>query len=101
MIRFVPLQNALEKVESSILKGNSLSVSLKENPLFDNRLISLVKVAEETNQTEYAFKQLIEQYNQEVVQQSKIMTIVLEPLIILFAGVLVAILLVAMYLPMF
>ncbi|WP_269225698.1 type II secretion system F family protein [Flavobacterium eburneipallidum] len=101
MIRFVPLQDALEKVENSILKGNSLSVSLKENALFDNRIISLVKVAEETNQTEYVFQQLSEQYNQEVVQQSKVMTTVLEPLIILFVGVLVAVLLVAMYLPMF
>ena len=101
MIRFVPLQDALEKVEESILKGNSLSSSLKNNPLFDNRIISLVKVAEETNQTEYVFKQLSEQYNQEVVQQSKIMTTVLEPFIILFVGVLVAVLLVAMYLPMF
>lgn len=101
MIHFVPLQEALDNVEHSILKGNSLSLSLKENPLFDNRIISLVKVAEETNQTEYVFKQLSEQYNQEVVQQSKIMTTVLEPLIILFVGVLVAVLLVAMYLPMF
>jgi type II secretory pathway component PulF len=101
MIRFVPLQDALEKVENNILKGNSLSSSLKENTLFDNRIISLVKVAEETNQTEYVFKQLSEQYNQEVVQQSKIMTTVLEPFIILFVGVLVAVLLVAMYLPMF
>ncbi len=101
MIHFVPLQDALEKVEHSILKGNSLSVSLKENPLFDNRIISLVKVAEETNQTEYVFKQLSAQYNQEVVQQSKIMTTVLEPFIILFVGILVAVLLVAMYLPMF
>lgn len=101
MIRFVPLQEALDKVEHSILKGNSLSASLKENPLFDNRIISLVKVAEETNQTEYVFKQLSEQYNQEVMQKSKTMTTVLEPLIILFVGVLVAILLVAMYLPMF
>ncbi len=101
MIRFVPLQEALEKVEMSILKGNSLSISLKESTLFDNRIISLVKVAEETNQTEYVFKQLSEQYNQEVVQQSKTMTTVLEPFIILFVGVLVAVLLIAMYLPMF
>jgi type II secretory pathway component PulF len=101
MIRFVPLQDALDKVEISILKGNSLSVCLKENPLFDNRIISLVKVAEETNQTEYVFQQLSMQYNQEVVHQSKVMTTVLEPMIILFVGVLVAVLLVAMYLPMF
>lgn len=101
MIQFVPLQNSLQKVENHILKGGSLSESLKGNKLFDNRIISLVKVAEETNQTEYVFNQLNEQFNQEVVQQSKIMATVLEPLIIVFVGVLVAVLLVAMYLPMF
>lgn len=101
MIQFVPLQEALELVEQSILKGNSLSVSLLENPMFDNRIISLVKVAEETNQTEYVFKQLNDQYNQEVLNQSKIMTTILEPFIILFVGVIVAVLLIAMYLPMF
>lgn len=101
MIQFVPLQDSLEKVENNILKGGSLSESLQGNKLFDNRIISLVKVAEETNQTEYVFNQLNEQYNQEVVQQSKIMATVLEPLIIIFVGVLVAVLLVAMYLPMF
>ena len=101
MIRFVPLQDSLELVETNILKGNSLSESLKGNQMFDNRIISLVKVAEETNQTEYIFKQLNEQYSQEVTQQSKIMATVLEPFIIVFVGILVAILLVAMYLPMF
>jgi type II secretory pathway component PulF len=101
MIYFVPLQDALEQVEKSILKGNSLSSGLNENPIFDNRIISLVKVAEETNQNEYVFKQLNEQYNEEVIQQSKMMTTVLEPFIILIVGVIVAVLLVAMYLPMF
>ncbi|WP_417367176.1 type II secretion system F family protein [Flavobacterium beibuense] len=101
MIRFVPLQDALEKVESGILKGHTLSESLKESRLFDNRIVSLVKVAEETNQTEYIFNQLNIQYSQEVTQQSKTMATVLEPLIIVFVGILVAVLLVAMYLPMF
>jgi len=101
MIRFVPLQDALERVENGILKGHTLSESLKESKLFDNRIVSLVKVAEETNQTEYIFNQLNIQYSQEVTQQSKTMATVLEPLIIVFVGVLVAVLLVAMYLPMF
>ena len=101
MIQFVPLQDDLQKVEEDILKGSSLSESLKQTRLFDRRIISLVKVAEETNQTEYVFNQLNEQYNQEVIQQSKVMSTVLEPLIILFVGGIVAVLLIAMYLPMF
>jgi hypothetical protein len=40
MIRFVPLQEALNKVKNNILKGK---------PLFDNRIISLAKVAEKAN----------------------------------------------------
>lgn len=101
MIQFVPLQDALDKVEQNILKGGSLSESLKGNKMFDSRIVSLVKVAEETNQTEYVFNQLNEQYNQEVVQQSKVMVTVLEPLIIIFVGAIVGVLLIAMYLPMF
>ena len=101
MIRFVPLKNALENVEGKILQGYSLSESMQGNPIFDTRILSLIKVAEETNQTEYVFTQLNEQYSQEVLQQSKMMSTVLEPFIILFVGVIVAILLVAMYLPMF
>jgi type IV pilus assembly protein PilC len=101
MIQFVPLQDDLEKIENNILKGGSLSESFKATRLFDSRITSLVKVAEETNQTEYVFNQLNIQYNQEVTQQSKVISTVLEPLIIVFVGALVGILLIAMYLPMF
>ncbi|MBY8962531.1 type II secretion system F family protein [Flavobacterium sp. D11R37] len=101
MTGFVPLKEALNQVERKILKGESLSESLKGSKLFDNRIISLVKVAEETNQTEYIFSQLNQQYSDEVLQQSKLLSTVLEPIIIVIVGLIVAVLLVAMYLPMF
>lgn len=101
MIEFVPLKQSLQKVENSILKGNSLSQSLSGNKMFDERIISLVKVAEETNQTEFVFNQLNEQYNNEVVQQSKLVATIIEPFIIVVVGLIVGILLVALYLPMF
>lgn len=101
MIEFMPLKKSLERVEESILKGNLLSQSLTGNKMFDDRIISLVKVAEETNQTEYIFNQLNEQYNNEVVQQSKLVATIIEPLIIIIVGLIVGVLLVALYLPMF
>ncbi|WP_299518640.1 type II secretion system F family protein [uncultured Flavobacterium sp.] len=101
MIEFYPLQNDLQHVETEILKGNSLSKSMKDTTLFNNRIISLVKVAEETNQTEYVFQELNEQFNQEVIQQSKAVSTFLEPVIIIIVGFIVGILLIAMYLPMF
>lgn len=101
MIHFQPLQEALEKVGDAILKGNSLSSSLKNEIFFDNKMVALVKVAEETNQNEYIFERLNEQYNTQVQQQSKILSTIMEPFIILFVGILVGIILIAMYLPMF
>jgi type IV pilus assembly protein PilC len=101
MIEFIPLKKSLQKVEDSILKGNLLSQSLAGNKMFDDRIISLVKVAEETNQTEFVFNQLNEQYNNEVVQQSKLIATIIEPFIIIIVGLIVGVLLVALYLPMF
>lgn len=101
MIDFYPLQTALEAVEQEILKGSSLSQSLKQHKLFDVKMIALVKVAEETNQTEFIFDRLNKQYSAQVQQQSKMLSTIMEPMIILFVGVLVGVILVAMYLPMF
>jgi len=101
MIEFKPMQDDLQHIENELLKGNSLSKSMKDTLLFNNRILSLIKVSEETNQTEYIFQQLNEQFNQEVVQQSKAVSTFLEPVIIIVVGFIVGILLIAMYLPMF
>ncbi|EDP71901.1 type II general secretion pathway (GSP) F protein [Flavobacteriales bacterium ALC-1] len=101
MIDFYPLTHALEKVEQQLLKGDSLSQSLEAHKLFDAKMIALVKVAEETNQTEYMFERLNMQYNSKVQQRSKLLSTVMEPIIILFVGLFVGFILIAMYLPMF
>lgn len=101
MIDFHPLQNALEQVEQDILKGKSLSQSLSQHRFFDDKMVALVKVSEETNQTEYIFDRLNKQYNTQVQQQSKMLSTLMEPFIILFVGILVGVILIAMYLPMF
>lgn len=101
MIDFQPLTSALKKVEKQLLKGTTLSSSLNQHKLFDAKMIALVKVAEETNQTEYMFERLNSQYNNKVQQRSKILSTIMEPIIIMFVGLFVGFILIAMYLPMF
>jgi len=101
MITFTPLQEALGSMEKKIMKGISLHESIRGNKLFDNRMASLVKVAEETNQTEYMFDKLSQQYAREVQQKSKMLSTIMEPLIIVVVGFFVGVILVSMYLPMF
>lgn len=101
MIDFFPLNKALDQIEKEVLSGNSLHGGMAKNNIFDNKMVSLVRVAEETNQTEYIFERLNQQYATEVQQKSKMLSTLMEPLIIVMVGIFVGIILISMYLPMF
>ncbi len=101
MINFYPLQHGLHKAKQTILSGGTLSKSFSESPIFDKKMIAMVRVAEETNQTEFIFQKLNEQYNQQVKHQSQVISNVLNPLLTIFVGIIVGVILIAMYLPMF
>lgn len=101
MIDYYPLQRGLEKVEKDILLGKSFHESIEGIPIFDKKMSSLIKVAEETNQNETIFKRITEQYHQEIEYKSKMISSTIEPIIVLMLGAIVAVVLVAMYLPMF
>ena len=73
----------------------------KKHSFYDKKLIALLKVAEETNQTEYIFQKLYDQYSIEIQHQGKIISNVLNFILTLFVGLIVGIILVAMYMPMF
>jgi type IV pilus assembly protein PilC len=101
MIGYYPLEIALGQVEKDILQGQSLHQSMGKYKIFDKKMVSLIKVADETNQNETIFKRLTEQYNQEIEYKSKLISATIEPFIILILGAIVATILIAMYLPMF
>ncbi|MCH2218179.1 MAG: type II secretion system F family protein [Flavobacteriales bacterium] len=101
MIDYYPLQIGLEKIEKEILLGKSFHQSVSEVKIFDKKMASLIKVAEETNQNETIFKRITEQYNQEIEYKSKMISSTIEPIIVLVLGAIVAVVLIAMYLPMF
>jgi len=101
MIGYYPLEIALEKIEQDILQGKSLHESMSTYAIFDKKMVSLIKVADETNQNETIFQRLTEQYNEEIEYQSNMISATIEPLIIVFLGAIVATILIAMYLPMF
>ena len=101
MINYYPLQIALAKIEQDILQGKTLNESIQKYAIFDKKMSSLIKVAEETNQTATIFKRLSNQYNQEIDHKSKMISATIEPIIVLVLGAIVAVILIAMYLPMF
>ncbi|TND10223.1 MAG: type II secretory pathway, component PulF [Bacteroidetes bacterium] len=101
MVGYYPIEMALEKVRDDILHGKSLHESLAQFPVFNRRMVSLLRVAEEVNQLDLIFGKLSKQYTEEIDHETSIIGSVVEPVMIIVLGLLVAVILVAMYLPMF
>jgi type IV pilus assembly protein PilC len=101
MAGFYPLEISLTTIRSDIMHGSSLHESLAKFPIYSRRMISLIRVAEEVNQLDLMFDKLSKQYTEEINHETSILGSVIEPLMIIFLGLMVAVILVAMYLPMF
>ena len=101
MIGFYPLEEAMQETRKVILSGENLNVGLAKFPIFDKRLISLTKIAEEINQLDTTFERLTKQYQEEIEFRTKLLGTIIEPLIIVIIGLVVGVIMVSMYLPMF
>ncbi len=101
MIAFYPIAEALPKIQADLLKGKKFHESLTEQKLFPPKMVAMLKVGEEVNQMGFFFDKLKEQYQRELESQSSVLGSVLEPIILIVLGGLVALILVAMYMPLF
>jgi type IV pilus assembly protein PilC len=101
MINYYPIESSLQKVEDDIMKGKSLHESLQQFKVYPSKMIQLIKVGEETNQLDLFFGRISEQYIDEVEYKTSTLSSMMEPLIIIFLGLIVGVILISMYLPLF
>ena len=101
MIGFYPIEISLDQIEQDIMQGISLNKSLSNFPVYHKRLVSLIKVGEEVNQLELFFGKIAKQYSQDVEHQTSLISSMIEPFMIIFLGIIVGVILIAMYLPLF
>lgn len=101
MIAYYPIESSLQKVEDDIMNGKTLHQSMEQFSIYPSKMIQLVKVGEETNQLDYFFGKISEQYIEEVEFKTSTISSMMEPLIIIFLGLIVGIILISMYLPLF
>jgi len=101
MIDFYPIEVILKSARDKVLQGNTLAEALAEGTIFNNQFLALIRVGEEAGQLGPMFGRLAEQYNEEIEQRTAIIGSLLEPVLIVALGFMVAVILVAMYLPLF
>ncbi|MEM7104361.1 MAG: type II secretion system F family protein [Bacteroidota bacterium] len=101
MISFYPLEEILATAHSKIYEGWDLHSTFSEFRFFPKSMLALIKVGEESSALDSMFGQLAEQFSSEVEQKTKTIGSLLEPVLIVFLGVFISIVLIAMYMPLF
>jgi type II secretory pathway component PulF len=91
----------LDNIHKDIIAGSSISQSMKKSPWFPLFVTNMIAVAEKTGNLQEVLLEVAVFYEREVNKMMKIMTSLLEPIIILVMGLIVGFIVMAMLLPIF
>jgi len=96
------LRDRLRGVQADIMgKGSTLSESLKKIDIFPRFAVNMIAVGEESGKLDDSLAEIGDAYEREIQQAIKLITTLLEPLLILVVGAVVGFIVFAMLLPIF
>jgi len=102
VVRNTVLKAEIEKVRTgTIQQGVPLSIGLKKESDFPPFMANMIAVGEESGRLEESLDEIASFYEKEVEQQSRLITSLLEPILILIVGAIVGLIVSAMLLPIF
>ena len=94
-------KNIIEKMNNEIQSGQPIYRVLAKESVIPIMFTSMFRIGEETGELSQMIEKLADFYEEELSSTVKALTSIIEPLMIVFVAVIVAIILIAMYLPMF
>jgi len=97
----VLLRRALDRAGTLVKEGKSLSASLGTTKLFPSLAIDMIEVGESTGALPQMLTSVAEFYEEDVSNRTAAVLSLIEPAIMIFMGLFVAFVLVALYLPIF
>ena len=93
--------DAISNSRNDISEGMPLSTALALKNVFPDMMVSMLAIGEETGEMDAMLSKVADFYEDEVTTTVKTLTSLIEPVMIVVVGGIVASILVAMYLPMF
>jgi type IV pilus assembly protein PilC len=96
-----PLKEETKSIGREIELGKSLNEAMNEASFFNPGIIALIKIGEESNRLDEVFDNLREQYTKKSEFSLKTFGAAIEPVLIVVIAAIVAVILLAMYLPIF
>ena len=95
------VEESLAGVRQKVGEGVPIAQPLIENPVFPAMVSQMVKIGEETGELEKMLGKIADFYEDEVDASVQSLTSIVEPIMMLGVGVMVGIVIISMYLPMF
>jgi type IV pilus assembly protein PilC len=95
------VEAAITRTRQSISEGNSIAAPLQSAGIFPNMAVSMIAIGEQTGALEQMLTKIAEFYEDEVDAKVTGLASLLEPLMIVVVGLVVAGVLIPMYLPIF
>lgn len=95
------IEEAIMKSRDSIKEGGRLAEPLKKSNLFPQMVVQMIGVGEETGSLDTMLIKIADFYDQEVDTAVKGLTSMIEPLIMVFMGLVIGFIVIAMFMPMF
>jgi len=94
-------EKATRRIRDDVSVGYPLNVAMRQTNLFPNMVMQMTAIGEESGALDTMLFKLADFYEQEVDNTVDALTSLLEPFIIVFIGILIGGMVVAMYLPIF
>ena len=95
------ISDAIMESRSSIAGGETISAPLKKSQVFPPMVISMINVGEQTGGLDEMLTKIADFYDEEVDAAVSGLLALMEPMMIVFLGIVVGGMVVAMYLPIF
>jgi len=92
---------AAGKIREDVAVGHQLQMAMQQTGIFPSMVIQMAAIGEEAGSLDEMLIKVAEAYEEEVSNAVDALSSLLEPLIIVFIGVIVGTMVVAMYLPIF
>ena len=93
--------DATIKIQSEVSSGTSLTVAMQNSDVFPNMVTQMVAIGEESGALDQMLGKVADFYEEEVDEAVASLSSLMEPIIMVFLGVIIGGLVVAMYLPIF
>jgi len=95
------IKNAVRKSMLAIAEGDTITSPLRESKVFPPMVIQMISVGEKTGGLDEMLGKIADFYDEEVDAAVSSLTSLIEPVVIVFMGVMIGGILIAMYMPMF